>query len=402
LFGCFNRVPSLGTDPAAARAGRQAQRYWNVPIEDGKADEFLANWPNPPSRDPSTWPDLPTPFQQQAPLFPNAVLAEYQADAEKLMARATAADIHISFFDAVAALRFTRSNAKGAVDLDAAYALLAPGSCHNPVLLDTPVATPVKGKKAQENDVKRAITECAVKFQASQKQCPCCHTPHCPCDDKHSSTEEEDEAKVVEANKRIGEEVQLKQIACEAIQTLTGCDARAAAAALQKHLAGTTSAQQAITLCVQELHPAAQPHTFIERNLGEGVRPLSVRETAAQLAQQQHVPADADCITSTPVSELHPVNLNQRFLHGAAQHLRNTELRGLPAGKRLAVATKRATQDQWEEAIDQQTWARDLHTPRHDTEQPRKPTSCAHPSPAVRLAAAHEITSERRFDGAWW
>jgi hypothetical protein len=322
LFGCFNRVPSLGTEPAAARAGRQSQRYANAQVISDEAEQYLVAWPNPPSRDPSAWPNLPTLSQQQAPLFSNAVFAEYREDAEKLVTRASAANLSVSIFDAVAALRFTRNSAKGAADTDAAYALLAPGSCHNPVLLDTPVGTPAKGKMAQKNEVKRAIAECAVKFEASQKQkqCTCYHSPHCPCDDKASASEGDDKAEKVEANKQAGEVIQLKQIACEAIQSLTGCDARTAMATLERNLT-TASMEQAITLCVHELHPAAKPLTFIEKNLGEGVRPLAVRETAAQLAQQQRAPADVDCITSTPVSELHPVNLNQRFLHSAAQHL---------------------------------------------------------------------------------
>jgi hypothetical protein len=84
-------------------------------------------------------------------------------------------------------------------------------------------------------------------------------------------------------------------------------------------------------------------------------------------------------------------------LHSAAQHLRNGELAHLPHAQRLAVATNRATKDQWEEAIDQRTWKRDFNTPKPDTQQPKQPDACSHPSPAVRIAAARELTA-RLFD----
>jgi hypothetical protein len=202
-----------------------------------------------------------------------------------------------------------------------------------------------------------------------------------------------------ERNSRLGRdlaaELQLKQTAIETIAMITGCTHEIAMTTLDRHLLQTTTMQQAITACCIELHPAAQPNTFLEQNLGEGARQIPANEMVRRLAQAQRLDGEVDT-AQTPMSELHPANLDQRFLHSAAQHLRNHELQHLPAAKRLAVAHHRASKEQWEAAIDQQTWKRDFHTPGAQTEQPTKPVPYLHSSPAVRMAAAREQLQEQQ------
>jgi hypothetical protein len=201
-----------------------------------------------------------------------------------------------------------------------------------------------------------------------------------------------------ERNSRLGRdlaaELQLKQTAIETIAAITGCARETAMNTLDRHLLTTTTMQQAVTACCTELHPAARPQTFLEQNLGEGVRPLNTNEMVRHLAQVQRQENEAAAVR-TPVSDLQPVNLDQCFLHSATQQLQNHELQNLPTAKRLAVAHHRAAKEQWEAALDQQTWKRDFHTPDAHTAQPTKPSPYTHSSPAVRMAAARELFQEQ-------
>jgi hypothetical protein len=435
-FESWSREPRAFTAQAYAAAGRR----WNAAggcvapgdspncvIGGTAADTFVADWPAPVS------PQQQKPFYSQGHATVDPVTL-YKWQAPELVQRAKDLGHTITLGDAAAALHFTRDVATGQVDMECA-ATFIPGGVNNPLTLDSP-PSPRAGKRAQQNAVKRAARvkeaanansqidqqqaqdgdadehlqdfsekDASENQQEQERRCLCPHIHHCPCPhqvDKHSRSKTSKlSADVPAVNRSLADEIQLKQTAVETVVALTGADVNTATRRLEYHLVDTTNIQDAITACCRDLHPAARTLSFVEENLGEGVRPLTVRETAKHLAQvATRAPGSRDegvvHAALTPPSALHPVNLNQRFLHSAAQHLRNPDLTTLPHAQRLAVATNRATREQWDEAIDQRTWKRDFNTPRSDTEQPRKPELCSHPSPAVRMAAAREQNNQEQ------
>jgi hypothetical protein len=403
-FESWTRLPRSFTPEAFAAAGRR----WNVAgggIETGDrpdavidgpaAREFLFNWPSPNDQDERL-------KVHQDPLFAAEALKRYKVGAEQIVQRLAEQGLCITLGDAAAALHFTRDTKTGDADVERAIEYL-PGGVNNPLDVDSPPKLLLKGKRATLNLEKKKNTGGKAGLGGEkERSCTCPHEHHCPCPQRDATQNTEEER---ERNRAIGrqlaDELQLKQTAVETIVALTGCEESIARATLERHLTQTKSMQQAVTACCCDLHPAARSQTFIEANLGEGVRPHTVRETAAHLARQQLEgrwgAQHQHDVLQTPVSELHPVNLNQRFLHDAAQHLNNHELGGLPASKRLAVATNRATRDQWESAIDQQTWKRDFNTPGMNTTLPIKPAPYMHSSPAVRMAAAREQLQEQQL-----
>jgi hypothetical protein len=432
-FECWSREPRAFTAQAYAAAGRR----WNAAgggiapgdspncvINGAAADTFVADWPAPAS------PPQQKPFYSTGHAAVDPVTL-YKWQAPELVQRAKDLGHTITLGDAAAALHFTRDVATGQVDMECA-ATFIPGGANNPLSLDSPPSPP-KGKRAQQNEVKRAarVKEAAdadshfeqqggdaseqqqdlseeyvsERQQEQERRCLCPHIHHCPCphqiDEQSRPKNSKLSSNVPAVNRSLADEMQLKQTAIETVMALTGTDLHTATRRLEYHLVDTTTIQDAITACCRDLHPAARTLSFVEENLGEGVRPLTVRETAKHLAQAStRAPGvrDENAVHAalTPPSALHPVNLNQRFLHSAAQHLRNPELTTLPHAQRLAVATNRATREQWDDALDQRAWKRDFNTPRSDTEQPRKPETCSHPSPAVRMAAAREQNSQEQ------
>ena len=461
----WTRLPRDNSRAAHAAAGRR----WNVAgggilpgdrpdcaMEGPSVDHFLAAWPNPSLR----------PSQQQPPKLPTSL--SYSAQAQTLVQLAAERDVVLALDDAAAILFFTRG-ANNEADLQRALTYL-PGGVHNPINAEATPPAPVLGKRALANSQKRKDKQATMNStdggsgsdsdshghggndnngddsskpdgggghtcshalahsaDAHPSACPCAHTPHCPCTSEGDDDDPETRAKTLaekrdrerDINQRVAAELQLRQQALETIQQITGASLSAAIRALERNMHTTADMQEAITVCCRELHPASKQYTFLEANLGEGVRPLSTRETAAQLARQQ-VQQSSLINNAAPPSALHPTNLNQRFLDSARQHLHNDELPALTHAQRAAVATRRAAHDQWEEAIDAQTahtralaakepctGAQDIavmdaayrngfHTPRPDIQAQmpaRKSVSTfSHPSPAVRMAMAREET----------
>jgi hypothetical protein len=410
-FESWTRLPRAFTREAFAAAGRRWDAAGggilpgdrpDVVVDGPKAREFVHLWPLPETQDTKS-------EAQREPVFSRELLAHYKDDAEEIVQNLAERGLCIALGDAAAALHFTRNLTTGHTDMARAYDCL-PGGANNPLDVDSPPQPPMKGKRAALNEEKRKGS--ALKDGVSEKAnvesgrtCTCTHQDHCPCPSSNQPPDPRDE---MERNRELGrqlaDELQLKQTAVETIVTLTGCDENLARATLERHLLHTTSMQQAISACCCDLHPAARSYTFTESALGEGVRPLTVRETAKHLAHQQNEQArdrhqhQSEAL-QTPVSELHPVNLNQRFLHDAAQHLKNHELSNLPANKRLAVANNRAVHEQWDAAIDHATWQRDFNTPKELTNQPNKPPPYSHSSPAVRMAAAREAQLQGQQNG---
>ena len=460
----WTRLPRDNSREAHATANRR----WNVAgggiqpgdrpdcvLEGPEVDEYLALWPTPPLKHP----------QQQPPKIPSL---SYSTEAQVFVQMAAERDVVLSLDDAAAILFFTRGSDNEA-DLQRALAYL-PGGKHNPIYPEQTPPAPVRGKRALANAQKRKGATERLSTEVSEESdadpdnnngdagdgggddtpdgggggvhshtheqpasaatsaCLCTHSPHCPC------TPEDDESdpdkrvqKVTERNERdihhrVAAELQLKQHALETIQAITGASLSAAIRALERNIHTTTDMQEAITVCCRELHPASKQYTFLEANLGEGVRPFTTRETVAQLAQQQ-VQQQHATGPSAPLSALHPTNLNQRFLDSARQHLHEDELSHLTHAQRATVAVRRATHDQWEEAMDAQTahtkalntrmpsfgansdaaYHNSFHTPRPDTQasaSERKPiTTFSHPSPAVRMAMAREETMAQNAHG---
>jgi hypothetical protein len=404
-FESWARLPRSFASEALATAGR----HWSVAgggvetddcsgvaIDGSAAREFLFNWPSPNDSD-----ERLKMHRHQDPLFATEALKRYKQDAEQIVQRLAEQGLCITLGDAAAALHFTRDAKTGIANIERAIEYL-PGGANNPLDVDSPPRLSLKGKRTMlKVDKKEDTGEKGKNGGEKEQPCTCPHDHHCPCLAPNVTQNAEEKQ---EHNRAIGrqlaDELQLKQTAVETIVALTGCEESAARATLERHLTQTRSMQQAITACCCDLHPAACSRTFIEANLGDDVRPHTVKETAMYLARQQcdekmDARRQPDAL-QTPTPELHPVNLNQRFLDDAAQHLKNHELGGLPASKRLAVATNRATRDQWELAIDQQAWKRDFNTPGAHTAMPIKPSPYIHSSPAVRMAAAREQLQEQQ------
>jgi hypothetical protein len=407
------RSPSPNT-LEAWRVLRSTTSDPNIAVQSQEAEVFLDCWPNPSPFDRS-------PPKQRPSSFTDDMMAMHSEAVEHVRASALSQDLEITVEDAAAALYFTRDLVTGDVDVQRALGVI-PGGRSNPICLDSPVAPAILlGRRANANEQKRIASAtasnsghcCPVVGVTSTPLAPATSSTPAPVqnDAQHNSLTAaavgtpvaipvDLDAVRAELARSAAEEAQRRQTAIEAVQMLTGCEVGLAEQTLDAHLQRTTSYQHAITLAVHDLHPAARQLTFIERNLGTGVRPLSAREVTTQLAQRERL---APGITAPhtpehvpmPPSAVHPVNLHDRFLDHAQRELHNHELAHLPYAQRMTVATNRATRGQWEEAIDAQTWQRDFHTPRANTQQPSQRlraggAPASHPSPCVRIAAAHE------------
>ena len=183
---------------------------------------------------------------------------------------------------------------------------------------------------------------------------------------------------------RVADELQTINASVATIQQITGCSEEAARRELTLQLDATPSFQEAISRACGRLHPAALRTTFVEQELGEGVRAATVRELATA-----HIPAAQE-------EPLRPTNL-QDFYTRTTKELENPEIQNLPAKRRLELAHRRADTSLHNDAIASATWKRDYLTPPNtisselDGEQLKlrpKPVSSAssHPSPAVRIA----------------
>ena len=373
--------------------------------------------------------------QRAKSLFPESTLAPFREYARELAQRIAADGHEISVEDAAAALYLTRDMHTGEADLERACEVL-PGGKHNPIRLSPDQRA--LGKRAKANEVKRKESEehdrvvatamalePAVQGDAPDEPLsdgehillnknkgqslrslsehaaqPLCHTSaeeasastvasQQATDDSAAATVREHKSSAF--NKWLAEELETKSTAVKTVVALTAASEHVARAVLEHYVPITTNLHDAITAACVALHPAARELTFIERNLGQGVGPLKTATVAKHLAHKQAT-SNAHLCGESPPSALQPLNLQQRFINDADRELNNHERRGLTAPQRLVVATNRAVHLQQNLAEDVQTWKRDFCTPKNDTAQPKKPNTSAynHPSPAVRLAAAHE------------
>ena len=369
-----------------------------------------------------------------SPNFPPGALAPFLTQAQEIAAALDSEGHEVAVDDVAAALYLTR-NENGEANVRRAMDVL-PGGRLNPLRV-TPDSNGEKrqvGRRARENESKRqtsphkhillgedqSMKEFAQKAagkqtSASQQQNSVKKREIISLDTSESEGESEEEHRRDEEPARepsappprreiprehpewLGDEQQLKETAVSTIVAITGTKDWTAREELEKTLPITKSMQEAISECCRRLHPAALALTFIERGLGEGVKPATAKQVATHLAKSQSE------ITPGAPSALQPRNLQQRFFEQAAGELANPELARIPAPQRLAVATNRATTGQWREAERAATWQRDIHTPAEDTRRPSFRTSGAdyHPSPAVRIAMAREQCQDaQRLSGA--
>jgi len=193
---------------------------------------------------------------------------------------------------------------------------------------------------------------------------------------------------------RVAEELQARNAAVDTIKLITGCSDEAAQRELEQQLGVTCSLHEAITRACGRLHPAAHQRTFLENELGNGVRAATVPELA-----KAHAPASTE-------EPLQPVNL-QDFYTRTSRELANPDIQNLPAKRRLQLAHRRADSSLHDDAVAAAAWRRDFITPPNTISaelegdaapQPAlrvKPISSAsqHPSPAVRIAHVRQTAA---------
>jgi hypothetical protein len=188
---------------------------------------------------------------------------------------------------------------------------------------------------------------------------------------------------------------QLQEIeeAVSAISQLSGAPASQARERLMLHLRHTNEIEDAATAAINDLRPPITELPddgvpFVERLLGRGVRPATLREMAK---------ASRNDGAQTVSSELRPQNLSRLW----DTHLADPSLSRLPHGERAHLARRHAASALHDEALDtlvaanKQTGCFDSPTP---TAQPYHLR--AHPNSAIRMAAAHEArTAQQNRDG---
>ena len=181
------------------------------------------------------------------------------------------------------------------------------------------------------------------------------------------------------------EQLQMLNDATSAVQQLAGCTHDRARDRLMLHLPHCETLEEAAELAIASLRaPITEiPNdgvSFVERLLGRGVRPATLKEMARATLDAAAPPR--------PNSELRPINLNTRLWDA---NLTDPHLSNLPHGTRTKLARRHAGESLHEEAADalrrfnQQRGAFDSPPARHAELQ-------AHPNSAVRMAAQREFT----------
>ena len=180
----------------------------------------------------------------------------------------------------------------------------------------------------------------------------------------------------------LGRTLQEVEDATAAVQQLTNASYAEARVRILHHLSFTNIVEEAAKAACADLRSPitelpADGVSFVERLLGRGVRPASVR----QMAQ-----ATAPAAVSAQPSAVRPVNLNRRW----DDELAHESFANLPQGERVRLAHRHAEGALHDEALDaliranKQTGCFD--TPAHQDKSPLM----THPNSAVRMAAERE------------
>lgn len=225
----------------------------------------------------------------------------------------------------------------------------------------------------------------------NQRPCPTavnasrCLAPACA--DRRTAEQRTDE-------QSLGEQLQEIEEAVRAVSQLSGATDARARQQLMWHLQHTNEVEDAAAAAIADLQPPLRELpsdgvTFVERLLGRGVKPATLRQMALN--------ASGDGAAQTVSSELRPRNLSRLW----DQHLAEPSLSQLQHGERTRLAHRHAVGALHNEALDalaaanKQTGCFDSPAATAQSGDLR-----AHPNSAIRMAAAHEArAAQQNRDG---
>ena len=213
-----------------------------------------------------------------------------------------------------------------------------------------------------------------------------------PANDQQTNSKQQSDRP--HSKRPLAEQLELVEEAVCAVAHLAACQPEQARRRIIYHLSFTDDVEQAAACACKEfsncpaaLTPAPGIPTdgisFVERLLGRGVRPATVREMAART-------------DGCGGSDLRPANLSRRW----DDELAHSSLADLPHAERTRLAHRHLNSSLHAEALRELEALNARSATGLVTPPPRDPTLQRHPNSAVRMAAEHEARVTARDRGA--